>query len=194
MPRTIVVNRYVTPLREGGSLPAVVEADDDGLYVLKFRGAGQGPRALVAEWVSGEIARALGLPVPEIVFAQLDAELARTEGDPEIQDLIRASDGLNLAMDYLPGALAFNPAADEIDPALASRIVAIGLAPLRMSDRTAEWVLGGDGPAGASVVGSQHELFRAISGRRDLSAITALEWEGDLTPYLRVLSPYSPPE
>ena len=123
MPRTIVVNRYVTPLREGGSLPAVVEADDDGLYVLKFRGAGQGPRALVAEWVSGEIARALGLPVPEIVFAQLDAELARTEGDPEIQDLIRASDGLNLAMDYLPGALAFDPAADEIDPALASRIV-----------------------------------------------------------------------
>jgi hypothetical protein len=123
MPRTVVVNRYVIPLREGGSLPAVVEADDEGLYVLKFRGAGQGPRALVAEWVAGEIARALELPVPEIVFARLDAELARTEGDPEIQDLIRASDGLNLAMDYLPGALAFDPAADGIDAALASRIV-----------------------------------------------------------------------
>ncbi|HZV38487.1 MAG TPA: HipA family kinase [Pseudoxanthomonas sp.] len=123
MPRTVQVNRYVTPLREGGSMPAVVEADDEGLYVLKFRGAGQGPRALVAEWISGEIARALGLPVPEIVFARLDAELARTEGDPEIQDLIRASDGLNLAMDYLPGSLAFDPAADAPDADLASRIV-----------------------------------------------------------------------
>ncbi|MGE0798820.1 MAG: HipA family kinase [Lautropia sp.] len=121
--RTVQVTRYVVPLREGGSLPAVVEADDDGLYVLKFRGAGQGARALVAEWVSGEIARALGLPVPEIVFARLDAELARTEADPEIQDLIRASDGLNLAMDYLPGALAFDPAAEAPDAALASRIV-----------------------------------------------------------------------
>ncbi len=123
MPRTIQVNRYVTPLREGGSMPAVVEADDEGLYVLKFRGAGQGARALVAEWISGEIARALDLPVPEIVFAELDAELARTEGDPEIQDLIRASDGLNLAMDYLPGSLAFDPAADAPDADLASRIV-----------------------------------------------------------------------
>jgi hypothetical protein len=123
MPRTVQVNRYVIPLREGGSMPAVVEADDEGLYVLKFRGAGQGARALVAEWISGEIARALDLPVPEIVFAQLDAELARTEGDPEIQDLIRASDGLNLAMDYLPGSLAFDPAADAPDAKLASRIV-----------------------------------------------------------------------
>ena len=91
--RTIDVTRYVTPLREGGSLPAIVEADDDGLYVLKFRGAGQGPRALIAELVAGEIARALGLPVPEIVFARLDSELARTEPDPEIQDLIRVSAG-----------------------------------------------------------------------------------------------------
>ena len=102
-PRTVRVTRYVTPLREGGSLPAIVEADDDGMYVLKFRGAGQGPRALVAELVSGEIARALGLPVPELVFAELDADLARTEPDPEIADLIRASGGLNLALDYPAG-------------------------------------------------------------------------------------------
>jgi hypothetical protein len=82
--RTVRVTRYVTPLREGGSLPAIVEADDDGMYVLKFRGAGQGARALIAELVSGEIARALGLPVPELVFAELDPDLARTEPDPEI--------------------------------------------------------------------------------------------------------------
>jgi hypothetical protein len=123
MLRTVAVDRYVTPLREGGSLPAVVEADDLGLYVLKFRGAGQGPRALVAELVGGEIARALGLPVPEIVFADLDGDLARTEPDPEIQSLIRASAGLNLALDFLPGSLVFDPAASEVDADLASRIV-----------------------------------------------------------------------
>lgn len=122
-PRTVTVTRYVTPLREGGSMPAVVEADDEGLYVLKFRGAGQGPRALVAEWIAGGIARALQLPVPEIVFAELDPGLARTEPDPEIQDLIRASGGLNLALDYLPGAVNFDPVATPLDPELASRIV-----------------------------------------------------------------------
>ena len=121
--RTITVDRYVTPLREGGSLPAIVEADDAGLYVLKFVGAGQGAKALVAELVAGEIARALGLAVPEIVLAQLDGEIARTEGDPEIQDLIRASAGLNLALDYLPGALTFDPAADAVDADTASRVV-----------------------------------------------------------------------
>ncbi len=121
--RTVAVTRYVTPLREGGSLPAVVEADDAGLYVLKFRGAGQGPKALVAELVAGELARAAGLPMPELVFVELDPELARTEGDPEIQDLIRASAGLNLALDYLPGALTFDPAADPPEPDLASAIV-----------------------------------------------------------------------
>jgi hypothetical protein len=122
--------RYVTPLREGGSLPAIVEADDDGLYVLKFRGAGQGPRALIAELVAGEIARAAGLPVPEIVFACVDADLARTEPDAEIQDLIRASAGaadgsgaLNLALDYLPGSIAFDPLAWRPDADLASRVV-----------------------------------------------------------------------
>ena len=128
--RTVTATRYVTPLREGGSLPAIVEADDEGLYVLKFRGAGQGPRALIAELVAGEIARALGLPVPEIVFAWVDAELARTEPDPEIQDLIRASSnllgasaGLNLALDYLPGAITFDPLTMQPDATLASRIV-----------------------------------------------------------------------
>ena len=128
--RTITATRYVTPLREGGSLPAVIEADDDGLYVLKFRGAGQGPRALIAELVAGELARLAGLPVPEIVYAELDAELARTEPDPEIQDLIRASAdlldgsrGLNLALDYLPGSVTYDPLAMQPAAQLASRIV-----------------------------------------------------------------------
>src|SRR6201985_1364375 len=102
--RTVSATRYVTPLHEGGSLPAIVEADDDGMYVLKFRGAGQGAKALIAELVAGEIARALHLPIPEIVFIELDPDLARTEPDPEIQELIKASAGLNLALDYLPGA------------------------------------------------------------------------------------------
>ena len=122
-PRTVIATRYVTPLREGGSLPAIIEADDDGLYVLKFSGAGQGPKALIAELVVGEIARAAGLPVPEIVFVALDAELARTEPDPEIQALIRASAGLNLALDYLPGAVTFDPIAEKPDADLASSIV-----------------------------------------------------------------------
>ena len=121
--RTIRVTRYVTPLREGGSLPAIVEADDDGLYVLKFRGAGQGARALIAELVAGEIARAAGLPVPELVFAELEEELARTEPDPEIHALIRDSAGLNLALDYLPGSVTFDPAVHTVAPELASQIV-----------------------------------------------------------------------
>jgi hypothetical protein len=121
--RTVTATRYVTPLREGGSLPAIIEADDDGMYVLKFRGAGQGPRALIAELVAGEIGRALGLAVPEIVFVDVDGELARTEPDPEIQDLIRNSAGLNLALDYLPGSITFDPLVDRPDAELASRIV-----------------------------------------------------------------------
>jgi hypothetical protein len=122
--RTINVTRYVTPLREGGSLPAIVEADDDGLYVLKFRGAGQGPRALIAELVAGEIARTLGLQVPEIVLANLDPDLARTEPDPEIHALSHDSAGLNLALDFLPGAVTFDPVVVQTpDAPLASRIV-----------------------------------------------------------------------
>ena len=121
--RTVTATRYVTPLREGGSMPAIIEADDLGLYVLKFRGAGQGPRALIAELISGEIARTLQLPVPEIVFVDLDPDLARTEGDPEIQDLIKASAGLNLALDYLPGAANYDALAEPPSARLASEIV-----------------------------------------------------------------------
>lgn len=121
--RRITVTRYVTPLREGGSLPAIVEADDDGMYVLKFRAAGHGALALIAEVIAGEIARALGLPVPEIVIASIDTELARTEPDPEIHALIHDSAGLNVALDYLPGAVNFDPVVHTIDPGLASRIV-----------------------------------------------------------------------
>lgn len=121
--RTVCAHRYVTPLREGGSLPAIIEADDQGLYVLKFRGAGQGPKALIAELVCGELARVAGLAVPEIVLVELEAELARTEPDPEIQDLIRASAGLNLALDYLPGSVTFDPLADQPAADIASAIV-----------------------------------------------------------------------
>lgn len=124
MPRTVRATRYVTPLREGGSLPAIVEADDLGLYVLKFRGAGQGPLALVAELVAGEIGRALGLPVPELVFVDVDEALGRNEPDEEIRDLLRASTGLNLALDYLPGSIMFDPAAgDRATAEFASRTV-----------------------------------------------------------------------
>jgi hypothetical protein len=121
--RTVTATRYVTPLREGGSLPAIVEADDEGMYVLKFRGAGQGPKVLVAELIAGEIARAAGLPVPEIVCMQLESDLARTEPDAEIQALIRASAGLNVALDFLPGAVMFDALAERPDPLLASSIV-----------------------------------------------------------------------
>lgn len=124
MVRTVTATRYVTPLREGGSLPAVVEADDDGLYVLKFRGAGQGPKVLIAELLCGELARALGLPVPEVVLVEVDPTLGRNEPDGEVQDLVEASGGLNLALDFLPGALAFDALmVDKVDPELAARIV-----------------------------------------------------------------------
>jgi hypothetical protein len=119
----VAATRYVTPLREGGSLPAIIEADDDGMYVLKFRGAGQGPKALVAELLAGELARAAGLPVPVIVFAELDPDLARTEPDPEIQSLIRTSAGVNLAIDYLPGSVTFDPVMEQPPADLASAIV-----------------------------------------------------------------------
>ena len=121
--RLVTATRYVTPLREGGSLPAIVEGDDSGMYVLKFHGAGQGPKALVAELIAGELARAARLPVPEIVLMELDPDLARTEPDAEIQQLIRASGGLNLALDYLPGSVTFDPIADQPGATLASAIV-----------------------------------------------------------------------
>ena len=124
MLRTVRATRYVTPLREGGSLPAIVEADDLGLYVLKFRGAGQGPLALVAELIGGEIGRALGLKVPEIVLVELDAALGRNEPDYEIRELLTASAGLNLALDYLPGSTMFDPAArDTVEASIASAAV-----------------------------------------------------------------------
>jgi len=121
--RTVNVTRYVTPLREGGSLPAIAEADDGFLYVLKFRGAGQGVKALIAELIGGEIARALGFKIPEIVFANLDTAFGRSEPDEEIQDLLKASVGLNLALHYLSGAITFDPAVTKVDPKLASQIV-----------------------------------------------------------------------
>jgi hypothetical protein len=113
--------RYVTPLREGGSLPGIVEADNLGTYVVKFRGAGQGPKALVAEVISGELARRLDLPVPELVVTHLDPVVARAEPDEEVQELIKASAGTNLGMDYLPGALGYDPVAYPVDAELASR-------------------------------------------------------------------------
>lgn len=134
--RTVHITRYVTPLREGGSLPAIAEADDEFLYVVKFRGAGQGVKALIAEIIGGEIARLLGLRVPEIVFAQLDSALGRLEGDEEIQDLLKASAGLNLGLHYLSGAITYDPAASRVPPLLASQIVWLdGL--LMNVDRTA---------------------------------------------------------
>jgi len=126
MIRTITETEYVMPLREGGSLPAIVAGDDDGTYVVKFRGAGQGTRALIAELVSGELARVLQLPVPEIVFVELDPRMAKTEPDPEIQDLLRNSAGLNVGLDYLPGSITFDPIVglpNEVPPRLASSIV-----------------------------------------------------------------------
>jgi len=121
--RTVNVTRYVTPLREGGSLPAIAEADDGFLYVLKFRGAGQGAKSLIAELAGGEIARALGFKIPEIVFANLDEAFGRTEPDEEIQDLLKASVGLNLALHYLSGAITFDPAINTVSSRLASQIV-----------------------------------------------------------------------
>jgi hypothetical protein len=121
--RRTIATRYVTPLREGGSLPGVVEADDLGTYVVKFRGAGQGPKALVAEVVSGELARRLDLPVPELVEIELDPVVARAEPDQEVQELLKASAGANLGMDFLPGSLGYDPVAHPVPAGLASRVM-----------------------------------------------------------------------
>ncbi|SHI29021.1 hypothetical protein SAMN05443429_10127 [Cruoricaptor ignavus] len=120
--RTVTVQRYILPLREGGSLPALAEADDDFKYVVKFRGAGHGTKMLVSELLGGKIAQALGLNIPELVFAKLDEDFGRTEADEEIQDLLKFSEGLNLAMHYLSGALAYD-ASVQLEPLLASKIV-----------------------------------------------------------------------
>jgi hypothetical protein len=136
--RSVAATRYVMPLREGGSLPGLVEADDDGLYVVKFRGAGQGPRMLVAEIVAGELARALGLPIPELVLVELDPAIGRAEPDAEIQDLLLASKGRNLGIDFLPGALPFSPAAGLTpDPGFAADVVWLD-ALVTNVDRTAQ--------------------------------------------------------
>lgn len=134
--RSVNVIRYITPLREGGSLPAIAEADDGFLYVIKFRGAGQGPKALIAELIGGEISRLLGLKIPELVFANVDEAFGRTEPDEEIQDLLKASKGLNLGLHYLSGSITFDPAVTKINSELASRIVWLDCL-LNNVDRTA---------------------------------------------------------
>ncbi|RZL00788.1 MAG: aminotransferase class I and II, partial [Hymenobacter sp.] len=134
--RTVHVTRYITPLREGGSLPALVEADDGFMYVVKFRGAGQGIKVLIAELLVGEIARVLGLRLPELVFCELDEAFGRTEPDEEIQDLLRASTGCNLALHFLSGASTFDPLVTTVEPHLASMVVWLDCLTLNV-DRTA---------------------------------------------------------
>jgi hypothetical protein len=134
--RTVNLTRYVTPLREGGSLPALAEAEDGFLYVVKFRGAGQGPKALIAELIGGELARLLGLRVPELVFVNVDEAFGRTEADEEIQDLLKSSTGLNLALHFLSGAISYDPVVAKIDALLASQIVWLDNLLMNM-DRTA---------------------------------------------------------
>ena len=123
MLRTVTATRYVTPLREGGSLPGLMEADDLGTYVVKYVGAGQGRKTLVAEIICAGLARAVGLRVPELVLVDVDPDLGKSEPDEEVQDLLKASGGLNLGMDYLPGSLGFDPLAHVIDPVLASTVL-----------------------------------------------------------------------
>ncbi|MCF8253665.1 MAG: aminotransferase class I and II [Bacteroidia bacterium] len=134
--RTVNLTRYVTPLREGGSMPAIAEADDGFLYVVKFKGAGQGCKALIAELIGGELARLLGLKVPELVFVTLDEAFGRTEGDEEIQDLLKASTGLNLALHYLSGSISFDPIVYKVEDKMASLIVCLDSILMNM-DRTA---------------------------------------------------------
>ena len=135
--RTVNVVRYLQPLREGGSLPAIVKADDDFLYVLKFRGAGQGKKALVAEFISGELARAMGLEVPELVFMNLDESFGKTEPDEEVRDLLKFSVGLNLGLHFLSGAITFDPLTSKVDALTASKVVLLDCLTSNI-DRTAK--------------------------------------------------------
>ncbi|MDW7690864.1 HipA family kinase [Flammeovirgaceae bacterium SG7u.111] len=135
--RTVNVVQYITPLREGGSLPAIVKADDDFMYVLKFRGAGQGKKALIAELIGGELARAIGLKVPELVFMHLDDSFSKTEPDEEIQDLLKFSVGLNLGLHYLSGAITYDPLVSIADPVSASKVVLLD-SMITNIDRTAK--------------------------------------------------------
>lgn len=135
--RTVDVTQYLQPLREGGSLPAIVEADDDFLYVLKFRGAGQGTKALVAELIGGELARAIGLKVPELVFMNLDNSFSQTEPDEEIQDLLKFSVGLNLGLHFLSGSITYDPLVSVADPLEASKVVLLD-SMITNIDRTAK--------------------------------------------------------
>ncbi|MBD8388287.1 HipA family kinase [Dysgonomonas sp. BGC7] len=121
--RTVNVTRYITPLREGGSLPALAEADDGFKYVVKFRGAGHGTKMLVSELIGGAVAHTLGFRIPEIVFINLDEAFGRTEGDEEIQDLLQNSRGLNMGLHFLSGALTFDPVVNEVDTRTASQIL-----------------------------------------------------------------------
>jgi hypothetical protein len=175
--RTVDITRYITPLREGGSLPAIVEADDGFLYVLKFRGAGQGVKALIAELIGGEIARALGFRVPEIVFAQVDPAFGRTEPDEEIQDLLKASAGLNLALHYLSGAISFDPAVTRIDGITASKIVWLDCF-LTNVDRT---------PRNTNMLTWHHELWLIDHGASLYFHHSWTNWEEQSTrPFVQV--------
>jgi hypothetical protein len=165
--RTVEVIRYITPLREGGSLPAIVEADDEFLYVLKFRGAGQGIKALIAELIGGELVRAAGLKIPEIVFAQVDPAFGRTEPDEEIQDLLKASAGLNLGLHYLSGAISFDPVVNKVDPVTASKIVWLD-ALLMNVDRT---------PRNTNMLFWQKELWLIDHGAALYFHHGSIDWE-----------------
>ena len=162
-----IATRYVVPLREGGSLPAIVEADDLGLYVVKFRGAGQGILALIAELIAGEIGRALGLRVPEIVFIEIDAALGRNEPDYEIRQLLKASTGLNLALDYLPGSTMFDPAARDTAPADEASMMVWFDAFVQNIDRT---------PRNANLLVWHRKLYPSIMAPRCSSIMTGPAW------------------
>lgn len=135
--RTVNVIQYIKPLREGGSLPAIVKADDGFLYVLKFRGAGQGKKALIAELIGGEFTRAIGLKIPELVFMNLDDSFSKTEPDEEIQDLLKFSVGLNLGLHFLSSAITFDPLVSKVAPMIASKIVLLD-SMISNIDRTAK--------------------------------------------------------